>query len=232
MRPAALRRELARLLDRLGLTDEHAPPSEIAVVLALRDGIPLRDALERLGVDTAPLDLPPPPEAIPFERIAPGCAFTWQDHTWTRATLDGALAATPERHDHPRVVAAYLASTQRGRPATAFRWASGEETPEPTCIAERVEADESVTPTASEASPVVSLPQPTWISMAGRVPRPRPSRHRGRSLGADHCAPTPRRRVVPVVPCGTPRMAITSTSTRSPAGGLKPAAESYEYPPP
>ena len=170
MRPATLRRELARLLDRLGLADEHAPPREIAVVLALRDGIPLRDALERLGVDTAPLDLPPPPEAVPFERIPPGCAFTWQDHTWTRATLDEALAATPERRGHPRVVAAYLASTQRGRPATAFRWTSGKETPEPTCIAERVEADESVTPTASATSPIVSLPQPKWIAMADQSP--------------------------------------------------------------
>lgn len=170
MRPATLRRELDRLLDRLGLADEHAPPREIAVVLALRDGIPLRDALERLGVDTAPLDLPPPPEAVPFARIAPGQAFTWRDQVWTRAALHQALAATPERRDHPRVVAAYLASTQRGRPATAFRWASGEPPPGPTCIAERVEADEPVTPAIPATLPAVALSRHAWISMADRSP--------------------------------------------------------------
>lgn len=170
MRPATLRRELDRLLDRLGLGDEHAPPREIAVVLALRDGILLRDALERLGIDTAPLDLPPPPEAVPFARIAPGQAFTWRDQVWTRATLDGALAATPERRDHPRVVAAYLASTQRGRPATAFRWASGEEPPGLTCIAERVEADDPVTPATPATLPAVAPSRHAWISMADQSP--------------------------------------------------------------
>ena len=139
-------------------------------MIALRDGIPLRDALERLGVDTAPLDLPPPPEAVPFSRIAPRQAFAWEGHVWTRGALHHALDATPDRNDHPRVVAAYLAATQRGRAATAFRWASGEETPEPTCIAERVEADESVTPTAPAASPVVSLPHPAWISLVDQTP--------------------------------------------------------------
>ena len=162
MRPATLRRDLQRLLDRLGLGDAPDAPREIAVVLALRDGISLRDAIERLGIDTAPLDLPPPPEAVPFAGIAPGDAFSWQDHVWTRATLDQALTATPDRLLHPRVVAAYLAATQRRQPATAFRWASGA-----TCVAERVEADERVTPTASPAV----LPLPTaWISIADQSP--------------------------------------------------------------
>ena len=170
MRPATLRRELARLLDRLGLADEHAPPREIAVVLALRDGIPLRDALERLGVDTAPLDLPPPPEAVPFERIAPGCAFTWRDHTWTRATLDQALGATPDRAGHPRVVAAYLAATQRGHPATAFRWTGDP----PACVADRVEPDEPVTPAApppeGPSAPAGAPPAKAWVPAAERSP--------------------------------------------------------------
>ena len=146
-------------------------PREIAVVVALRDGIPLRDALDRLGVDTAPLDLPPPPEAVPFAHAAPGRAFSWRGHVWTRVTLDEALTATPERRDHPRVVAAYLASTQRGRPATAFRWASGEEVKDPTCIVERVEADEPVTPTDAVGPPLVQSPDlAAWISTVDRWP--------------------------------------------------------------
>lgn len=165
MRPAALRRDLARLLDRLGLGDEHAPPREIAVVIALRDGISLRDSLERLGVDTAPLDLPPPQEAVPLSRIAPGQAFSWQDHVWIRAALHHAIAATPDRSDHPRVVAAYLAATQRGQAATAFRWASGA-----TCLAERVEADVLVTPAALPVNPAVLPPSPVWISTADQSP--------------------------------------------------------------
>ena len=139
-------------------------------MVALRDGIPLRDALERLGIDTAPLDLPPPPEAVPFSRIAPGQAFAWKGHVWTRGALHHALDATPDRNDPPRVVAAYLAATQCGQAATAFRWASGEEDPGPTCIAERVEADESVTPTTPATSPHVSSPQSAWISMADQSP--------------------------------------------------------------
>ena len=170
MRPAALRRDLQRLLNRLGLASDPDAPREIAVVVALRDGIPLRDALERLGVDTAPLDLPPPPEAVPFAHVAPGRAFSWQDHVWTRATIDRALAATPDRSAHALVVAAYLAAVQRGQPATAFRWASGEEAPEPTCIAERVENDALVTPTAHATSPFVSPLRPAWISMADQLP--------------------------------------------------------------
>ena len=170
MRPAALRRDLQRLLDRLGLAADPGAPREIAVVVALRDGIPLRDALERLGVDTAPLDLPPPPEAVPFAHVAPGRAFSWRDHVWTRATLDRALAATPDRSAHALVVTAYLAAVQRGQPATAFRWASGEEAPEPSCIAERVEADESVTPAASATSPVVAIPRHAWTSIADQSP--------------------------------------------------------------
>ena len=170
MRPGPLRRELQRLLDRLGLADEPAPPREIAVVLALRDGVPLRDVLDRLGVDTAPLDRPPPPRSVPFSRVAPGRAFSWRDHVWTRATVDRALAATPDRRAHPLVVAAYLAAVQRGRPATAFRWASGEGGPEPTCVAERVEADESVTLAAPATYQVVSSPQPAWVSMADQSP--------------------------------------------------------------
>ena len=170
MRPAALRRDLQRLLNRLGLASDPDAPREIAVVVALRDGIPLRDALERLGVDTAPLDLPPPPEAVPFAHVAPGRAFSWQDHVWTRATMDRALASTPDRSAHALVVTAYLAAVQRGRPATAFRWASGEEVPEPTCIAERIEADESVMLSAPATYQVVLPPRPAWISMADRSP--------------------------------------------------------------
>lgn len=139
-------------------------------MVALRDGVPLRDALERLGVDTAALDLPPPPEAVPFSRIAPGQVFEWKGHVWTRGALHHALDATPDRDEHPRVVAAYLSSTRRRRPATAFRWASGEETPEPACVAERVESDEPVIPTALETSPRVSPPQSVWISIADRSP--------------------------------------------------------------
>lgn len=56
LRPSDLRRELNRILDRLGLGDDPG---------ALRGGVPLRDAPERLGVDTAPLDLPRPPEVLP-----------------------------------------------------------------------------------------------------------------------------------------------------------------------
>lgn len=165
MRPATLRRDLQRLLDRLGLGDDPEAPREIAVVVALRDGISLRDALERLGIDTAPLDLPPPPEAIPFARITPRGTFSWQDHVWTRATLDQALTATPDRLRHPRVVAAYLAATQRRQPATAFRWASGE-----MCVAERVEPDVLVTPAVRPIDPG-SFPTPeAWISMADRSP--------------------------------------------------------------
>ncbi|OZC02434.1 hypothetical protein BSZ36_05245, partial [Rubricoccus marinus] len=140
-------------------------PREIAVVLALRDGIPLRDALERLGVDTAPLDLPPPPEARPFAHVGPGCAFTWQDHVWTRATLDQALTATPDRRAHPRVLAAYLAATQRGLPATAFRWASGE-----TCVAERVDPDVLVYPAEPAGSPSPVLAPEAWVQTADRFP--------------------------------------------------------------
>ena len=139
-------------------------------MVALRDGIPLRDALERLGVDTAPLDLPPPPEAVPLARIAPGQAFTWEGHVWTRAALHHALAATPERCDHPRVVAAYLAATQRGQAATAFRWASGGETSEPTCIAERVEAEEPVTPATATVSAAATPRPEAWTSTADRSP--------------------------------------------------------------
>lgn len=165
MRPTTLRRELQSLLSRLGLGDAPDAPREIAVVLALRDGISLRDALERLGIDTAPLDLPPPPEAAPFARIAPGDAFSWQDRVWTRATLEGALTATPDRLLHPRVVAAYLAATQRRQPATAFRWASGA-----TCLAERVELDVLVTPVAPPLDPR-PLPSPeVWVSMADQSP--------------------------------------------------------------
>lgn len=84
--------------------------------------------------------------------------------------MDRALAATPDRSAHALVVAAYLAAVQRGRPATAFRWASGEDVPEPTCIAERVEADESVMLAAPATYQVVSPPQPAWISMADQSP--------------------------------------------------------------
>ena len=165
LRPAALRRDLDRLLGRLGLGDDPGAPREIAVVLALRDGIPLRDALERLGIDTAPLDLPPPPEAVPFSRIAPGRSFSWKDHVWIRAALHQALAATPDRSNHPRVVAAYLAATRRGQAATAFRWASGA-----TCLAERIEADVLVTPAALPVLPAVLSPSPAWVSMADQSP--------------------------------------------------------------
>ena len=168
LRPTALRRDLDCLVRRLGLGDDA--PREIAIVIALRDGVPLRDALERLGVDTAPLDLPPPPEAVPFSRIASGQGFTWKGHVWTRAALHHALAATPERCDHPRVVVAYLAATQRGQAATAFRWASGEGSTEPTCIAERVEANESVAPTDPVPSPAVPEPQAAWTSMVDQSP--------------------------------------------------------------
>jgi hypothetical protein len=139
-------------------------------VVALRDGIPLRDALERLGVDTAPLDLPPPPEAVPLARIAPGHAFTWQGHVWTRATLDKALTATPDRHNHSHVVAAYLTAVQRGRPATAFRWCSDAEPPAATCIAERVEEDVLVYPAAPVVSPADPSPPSEWISLGDQSP--------------------------------------------------------------
>ena len=133
-------------------------------MVALRDGIPFRDALERLGVDTAPLDLPPPPEAVPLARIAPGQAFTWEGHVWTRAALHHALAATPERRDHPRVVAAYLAATQRGQAATAFRWASGQ-----TCLAERVDPEALVYPAAQTAASSRAAPE-AWVSTADASP--------------------------------------------------------------
>ena len=84
--------------------------------------------------------------------------------------MDRALAATPDRGAHVLVVTAYLAAVQRGQPATAFRWASGEGVPNPTCIAERIEANEPVTPTAAATSPAVSPSQPAWISMADQSP--------------------------------------------------------------
>ena len=170
LRPATLRRDLQRLLGRLGLADDPGAPREIAVVVALRDGVPLRDALERLGIDTAPLDLPPPPDAVPFAQVAPGTPFAWQGHVWTRATLDQALTATPERHDHPRVVAAYLAATQRGRAATAFRWAADL----PACVADRVELDDPVYPTAPpEGGPLQrgeGGAAGTWVSTGDQAP--------------------------------------------------------------
>ena len=139
-------------------------------MIALRDGVPLRDALERLGIDTAPLDLPPPPEAVPFARIAPGHAFAWQGRVWTRATLDQALTATPDRRNHSHVVAAYLAAIQRGRPATAFRWGSDAKTPVPPCVAERVEVDVLVYP-AVPAVFVTGAPLSLdWISLADQAP--------------------------------------------------------------
>ena len=171
MRPAALRRDLARLLDRLGLADDPGAPREIAVVLALRDGLPLRDALERLGVDTAPLDLPPPPQPVPFSRVSPGHSFAWEGHVWTRAALHHALAATPDRARHPLVVAAYLAATQRGQAASAFRWASGDGAPGATCLAARVEVDELVTPVAgTPTSEGSTAPPKAWTLTADRSP--------------------------------------------------------------
>ena len=172
MRPTSLQRDLQRLLDRLGLGNDPDAPREIAVVIALRDGVPLRDALERIGVDTAPLDLPPPPEAAPFARVEPGGTFTWQGHVWTRAALDRALAATPKRRDHPRVVAAYLAVTQRGRSATAFRWTA--DTDPPACLADRVETDDLVYPVITPHSDLQRLVRrsspETWTPVTDRSP--------------------------------------------------------------
>ena len=161
------------MLGRLGLGDAADAPREVAVVIALRDGVPLRDALERLGIDTAPLDAPPPPDTVPFDQIAPGDTFTWHGHVWTRATLDQALAATPDRRAHPRVVAAFLASTQRGRPATAFRWADVSSQTDAACLAEHVAPDEVVTPAEpsgtppAPASPAAAL---AWTWTADRAP--------------------------------------------------------------
>ena len=154
----------------MGLADDPGAPREIAVVIALRDGVPLRDALERLGVDTAPLDLPPPPQAVPFSHVAPGTPFAWHDHVWTRATLDQALAATSERARHPSVVAAYLAAAQRGHSATAFRWTEGA----PTCLADRVEQDDLVIPTVRPAGSLLHRGEggatETWVSITDRAP--------------------------------------------------------------
>ena len=141
-------------------------------MIALRDGVPLRDALERLGIDTAPLDLPPPPDAVPFARIAPGGTFIWHNHVWTRATLDQALATTPERQAHPRVVAAYLASIQRRGPATAFRWSADPALAAAACLAEHVAPDEIVTPSDLDptAPPAVSAVALAWTSTADQLP--------------------------------------------------------------
>lgn len=139
-------------------------------MIALRDSVPLRDALERLGIDTAPLDLPPPPEAVPLARIAPGHAFAWEGRVWTRATLDQALTAAPDRRNHSHVVAAYLAAVRRGRPATAFRWDSDAEAPTPPCVAVQVEEDELVYPVVPADIVTGALPTSDWISLADQSP--------------------------------------------------------------
>ena len=136
-------------------------------MIALRDGIAVRDALDRLDVDTTLLDVPPPPGALMFEHVPPGTAFTWQGHVWTRATLDQALAATPDRRAHARVVAAYLAASQRRQPATAFRWSAG---PVEACHAEYVGPEEAVVPAQTPAAS--AAPPPAWVSMADRTPDP------------------------------------------------------------
>lgn len=113
--PTALRRRVDRLLRRLGVADDDASPRALAVVVALRDGLGAREALDRLGLDTAALDAPPPPAASPFRSLPPGAPFAHNHLVWTKATLDDAYHLVGSVGLRRRVADAYVRASTQGR---------------------------------------------------------------------------------------------------------------------
>ncbi|MEL6610537.1 MAG: hypothetical protein AAFQ53_00455 [Bacteroidota bacterium] len=112
-----LRRDVDRLLARLRIDDADCPPRTLAVVIAIRDGVPAEVALARCGVDLSTI----PPPSLSFRSLAEGQRFRHQGVPWMKASLDGAYRVVAEVDVRRRVVAAYAEAAARRQIANAFR---------------------------------------------------------------------------------------------------------------
>jgi hypothetical protein len=78
--PDDIRVAVDRLLARLGPEAIAEGPRELAIALALQEGLSAEEALARCGVDVPP----PRPAMVPFVLLPPGALFWWQERRFRK----------------------------------------------------------------------------------------------------------------------------------------------------